>query len=354
MPGMIFRCQACNGKLKAPANLSGRSMRCPRCRAVVTVPAAPDEAEAPAVAEDLVRPKRKAKAATTAVEEETLADEDEADVRGRLTRLSFDWHKVRLGLSLLIVMAGISAATGVAGLFCGWLFGLAGAPWGLLRVLSIVAPVVTGVPIAAFAFFLYCPPRHAARPLALAALALMLTLFLADLGFKLWELLSSSDDLSKAAQQSVTLEQIVATLGGFTRWASVELAVVQLLHTAQQLIVAWFLVALARCLKNKERIHDAVIFFRWTCGLVAFNIIAPLLIQLWTLHIQSAIANKDFESAGTAIGGLEMFGWLVWLGALVGTAYSVWYLGLLMYLRWSVDDRLRLSRRSREAVSPGS
>jgi hypothetical protein len=359
MEPIRFRCSVCNHGLSVTAESAGRATTCTRCGAELTVPPVRDskpeatrgrpqpdpqtqawelvddepddfeivEEETGTVQGPKVAPRRRH--AAQATEPDTV----EEGRPGWLARLPTNWHRVRVGLLLMLVAAGMSVGTSVLFFLLWWVLPLS-ALRSVLYLTVAMACCHWLLMLGARALCLFVAPRNSARKLAVAALSLESGLIvilivgfsIAWLGFRV-----DSDQLAESIRagdphtfQGALRRQMI--------WLNVWVLIIQFVGYATIVVYPLFLRAVAFCLHDKELAEDCLVLIKLA--------IASLIIGFVSRLLTPIIFNAD-----------AAFLWrmVLWLGSIVTLAATIQSLLITIRLRGAIlewQDAKKASRRA--------
>jgi hypothetical protein len=389
MPVIEFVCPSCGTKLKAASEKAGRKGKCARCAGLFTIPeAAPGQATtadwagpehvAPRPSAKETEPARRKPVRPAPPEEEETDDdvgEEEEDRPRRPADPRAGWRKVRLGLLLLLVTTGVSLVLGLFGCISGFLplrfTGSVLSFYATFAAAHLVFDAVSGLTVlAGYALCRFVPPQFGSRKLATAALVLGGVGLATDttVGVITWRISQKTQEKSQELMQRTQQlleeirtrpkgpapkydpEQMMREAQEATQLLEPTMKVLRmsqfhthlrlLLHSAQYLLFAYFLMGLARSLENPAAALNCLNLIKLTAVLLMIQVVhqvaAGILLGLMSFGLMRV---------------LGIFGMVV---SVLTLAQTAWFFMVLLEVRGLVGQRAGRVRRKRPgARQPG-
>jgi hypothetical protein len=380
-----FVCPSCRTKLKAAAERAGRKGKCARCGGLFKIPAlgqattvdwaGPENVAPRPSAKETEPARRKPVRPTPPKEEETDEDvgEQDEDRPRRPADPRAVWRKVRLGLLLLLITTGGSLVLGLLGCVSGFLpMRFAGSIFSFFTVFTaaqLAFGVVSGLTVlAGYALCRFVPPRFGSRNLVTAALVLGGVGLLTDttVGVISWRVLRKSEEKAEEMKQKTQqwledirtrptgqpakrdpeqmmrelqeVQEIAASSMSHLRMIQFHAHLRLLLHSAQYLLFAYFLMGLARSLEAPAAAANCLNLIKLTAVLLLIQVVTQVAAGVMLGLVSFGLLNVFL-----------VFGGIV---SLLTLAQTAWFFLVLLEVRGLVGQRAGRVRRKRPGARP--
>jgi predicted Zn finger-like uncharacterized protein len=352
----ITSCPHCQRKLRVPAELLGRQVKCPGCGQQFTASVA-GAAPAPPPPPPPPPPPVPGQAPAYSYQQPQVptygGEEFEADTeRGRDRGEIEGWTKVRTGVTYILIALcvnlGVSILVGCIGGVLGASQassggrpggGTQGLEMGLNCINGLVGLVCFGLTIAGQIFCLSAPDRYGARTLARTSLGLFV-------GAIIFVILGVILIIAGMAGSAVNFGSDPARmLQGFIMSAGIGLVVIALGYIAliaQNVVFLLFMRATALAVEARG-LAQSIGYLLGVFGALVLTVIGMVAV-VFSMASGASASRTAKEAENFMAGGGAMILGCVCLLVILALTYFIWYIVTMVQVRGSIDSYIRRAR----------